>query len=169
MTFYPETASPQPNSRTSSPRARVPRGPQRLLDEAAKFRLRYEYLVILRVVAPAGVISRFLTEDDKRLAEGRERTEEVITALRTAGLTLKCKKHQAKDGSKYVFVFVTADRERLEKEADRVAIEHWLQEDGIGALHARQGGGGDQAPNAFHARLSQQTCVAPLPAAPERT
>ena len=110
-----------------------------LLDETRlpQYRLKYEYCVVLRCVAASGVLSRFLAEGDKRLAEGRERTEEVIAVLRSAGLTLKMKKHQAKDGSKYVFVFVGANRRRLEHEASKVSIERWLQEEGIGALQSR--------------------------------
>ena len=116
------------------------RQPARLLDDATqKYRLKYEYCIILKVVGATSVISRFLAEGDKRLAEGREGVEAVIAALRTAGLMLKTKKHLAKDGSKYVFAFVGADTKRLQLESQRVAIERWLQEEGIGALQSSAG------------------------------
>ena len=77
----------------------------RLLDRAP-LRLRYEYLVVLKVCSPSGgVLSRFLPENDKRFAEGCQRAEEVLQALRLAGLKTKVKKHLAKGGEKLLMVF----------------------------------------------------------------
>ena len=96
-------------------------------------RVKYEYCVVLRVRAPSwkdAVLSRFVS-DDKRMAEGREKAEEVIQSLRESGLIVKVKKHLAKDGAKLLMCFLTADRARLEQQSHRLFIERWLQEEGI--------------------------------------
>ena len=127
-------------------------GASRLLDGAPPpHRLKYEYVVVLTVQpATGGVLSRFVADTDRKFREGREKAEEVIGALRAAGLSLKVRKHQAKDGSKLVLAFVGASSARLELQSRRLGIERWLQEEGIGgsmgALHGsggvRCGGGG---------------------------
>ena len=80
-------------------------------------RLKFEYCVVLRVRAPSwkdAVLSRFISED-RRMAEGKEKAEAVLQALRDAGLVLRVKKHLTKDGAKLLLVFVTADLRRLEQ------------------------------------------------------
>ena len=106
-------------------------------------RLKFEYCVVLRVRAPSwkdAVLSRFISED-RRMAEGKERAEEVLRALRDAGLILRVKKHLTKDGAKLLLVFVTAELRRLEQQSQRLFIERWLQEEGIGDTMGEHGSG----------------------------
>ena len=105
-------------------------------------RLKFEYCVVLRVRAPSwkdAVLSRFISED-RRMAEGKEKAEAVLQALRDAGLVLRVKKHLTKDGAKLLLVFVTADLRRLEQQSQRLFIERWLQEEGIGESMGAVGG-----------------------------
>ena len=66
----------------------------RLLDGSSRagLRLKYEYCVVLKVQGAGGVLSRFLTENDKRYAAGRERAEEVLAAAAAAGkpIEMRC-------------------------------------------------------------------------------
>ena len=106
-------------------------------------RLKFEYCVVLRVRAPSwkdAVLSRFISED-RRMAEGKEKAEAVLQALRDAGLVLRVKKHLTKDGAKLLLVFVTADLRRLEQQSQRLFIERWLQEEGIGDTMGEHGSG----------------------------
>ena len=106
-------------------------------------RLKFEYCVVLRVRAPSwkdAVLSRFISED-RRMAEGKEKAEAVLQALRDAGLVLRVKKHLTKDGAKLLLVFVTADLRRLEQQSQRLFIERWLQEEGIGDTMGEHGRG----------------------------
>jgi len=74
------------------------------------------------------------------MQEGREKAEEVLRSLREAGLTFRVKRHVGRDGSKLLMVFVAADQKRLEQEAQRLFVERWLQEEGIGAMGGTQHG-----------------------------
>ena len=97
-------------------------------------RQKYEYCVVLCVRAPSwkdALLSRFIAED-RRMQEGREKADEVLKAMRDAGLTLKVKKHMTKDGAKLLIVFVTAELSRLEQQHSRLQMERWLQEEGVG-------------------------------------
>eukprot|EP00965_Chrysotila_dentata_P027618 917977-Pleurochrysis_carterae.AAC.4 len=72
-----------------------PGGSDKLLQSTKRYRLKYEYCVVLRVRAPSwkdAVLSRFVSED-KRMQEGREKAEEVLRSLREAGLTFRVKRH----------------------------------------------------------------------------
>ena len=94
-------------------------------NERPRSRLRYEFVVVICVRAPSwhdAILSRFVARD-RRMAEGREKAEEVLEAMRGAGLTLRVKRHLlARDGSKLLLAFVTAA-------ADRLAVEKWLTEE----------------------------------------
>ena len=84
---------------------------QSLLPPDRMPRLKYEYCMILRVRAPSwkdAVLSRFVS-DDKRMQEGRDKAEEVMSRLRDAGLKLRVKKYMGRDGAKLLVVFMTAD------------------------------------------------------------
>ena len=114
----------------------------RLLEATRSRRLKYEYCIVLRVRALSwkdAVLSRFISSEDKRLQEGKEKAEEVLRLLRDAGLKLKVKKHRAKDSSKLLMVFVTADLQRLEQQSHRLFVERWLQEEGIGDTVGQRG------------------------------
>ena len=105
-------------------------------------RLKYEYYIVLRVRAPSwkdAVLSRFISSEDKRLQEGKEKAEEVLRSLRDAGLKLKVKKHRAKDSSKLLMVLVIADLQQLEQQSHRLFVERWLQEEGIGDTVGQRG------------------------------
>ena len=65
----------------------------------------------------------------------------MLRALRDAGLVLRVKKHLTKDGAKLLLVFVTADLRRLEQQSQRLFIERWLQEEGIGDTMGEHGSG----------------------------
>lgn len=115
-------------------------------------RLRYEYAVVLRVRVASwkdAVLSRFLS-DDRKMQEGKEFSELVLMRLREAGLTLKVRKHVASngrhEGSKLLMVFVTASTKRLEAEQQRLSIERWLQEEGIGSHMTQRNGHEARAP-----------------------
>lgn len=108
----------------------------RLIEGAPRLRLRYEFVVVLCVRASSwkdAMLSRFMTED-RRADEGRERAEEVLRAISEAGLTLKVKCHLADDGAQLLMVFVTAGAARLQKQAQRLRVERWLQEEGVGDM-----------------------------------
>lgn len=108
----------------------------RLIEGAPRLRLRYEFVVVLCVRASSwkdAMLSRFMTED-RRADEGRERAEEVLRAMSEAGLTLKVKRHLADDGAQLLMVFVTAGAARLQKQAQRLRVERWLQEEGVGDM-----------------------------------
>ena len=49
--------------------------------------------------------------------------------MRGAGLTLRVKRHLARDGSKLLLAFVTAAADRLAVQSDRLAVEKWLTEE----------------------------------------
>lgn len=121
------------------PRRQADADRNHLLGDSASLRLRYEYLLILRVRGPVGTLSRFFTDDHKEMSEGRERCEAVLRALREAGLTYKLKRHATADGSKLLFVFVHADTARLEQQSQRLSFERWLQEEGIGGTMGHRG------------------------------
>ena len=123
------------------------KGASRLLEPAAR-RLKWEYCIVLLVQPPVNPLSRFITDNERKFDEGRRRADEVIAALRSAGLTLKVVKHRPKDGAKVLMIFVGATAQRLELQQRRLAIERWLQEEGIGLSgsistlqHQRRGGG----------------------------
>ena len=106
----------------------------RLLEPNRQRRQKYEFCVALCVRATTwkdGLRSRFIAED-KRMEEGKARAEEVLKAMREAGLTIKVKKHSPKDGSRLLMVFATASLSRLEQQHARLQRERWLQEEGIG-------------------------------------
>ena len=105
-----------------------------LLESETPLRIKHEFCLVLRVSSPAGMLSRFISDADRSFAEGRERCEEVLRALRDAGLTVKVKKHLAKDGCKLLLVFLRTDTARLQQEAQRLSIERWLQEEGISGM-----------------------------------
>ena len=100
-------------------------------NERPRSRLRYEFVVVICVRAPSwhdAILSRFVARD-RRMAEGREKAEEVLEAMRGAGLTLRVKRHLARDGSKLLLAFVTAAADRLAVQSDRLAVEKWLTEE----------------------------------------
>jgi hypothetical protein len=72
--------------------------------------------------------------EDRRADEGRERAEQVLRAMSEAGLTLKVKRHLADDGAQLLMVFVTAGAARLQKQSQRLRVERWLQEEGVGDM-----------------------------------
>ena len=107
-----------------------------MLEGLPRLRLRYEFLIVLCVRASSwkdAMLSRFMT-DDRRAAEGRARAEEVLRSLAEAGLTLKVKRHLARDGAKLLMVYVTASAARLERQAQRLRVERWLADEGVGDM-----------------------------------
>jgi|MDSY01.1.fsa_nt_gb hypothetical protein len=98
-------------------------------------RLRFEYVIVLRVKAASWTdaigLSRFIS-DEKRMAEGRAKSEAVLRSLREAGLTLKVKQHVNSHNDKLLIVFITASPTRFEQQSHRLAIERWLHQDGVG-------------------------------------
>ena len=93
------------------------------------------------------VLSRFVARD-RRMAEGREKAEEVLEAMRGAGLTLRVKRHLlARDGSKLLLAFVTAA-------ADRLAVEKWLTEE-----RSLESGGGARLPTTRVVRVGGLRCA----------
>ena len=104
----------------------------RLIEGGPRLRTRYDFLLTLVLHAPSW-LDRFAA-DASREAEGRARVEAVLSALTEAGLRIKCKRHRSRDGAKLLLVFITAEPARLARQAEKLRIERWLQEDGVGDM-----------------------------------